>query len=169
MFWCGSATIVRRAALEGVGGVLTDTVAEDFHTTIRMHAQGWRTHYHDEILVQGKAPHDLASFLLQRARWAKGNLAVFRTRENPITCPGLTRRQRVSYFASLYNYFSGLQRITLLLVLAWVLLTGQLPMHASPATLLGALAAVVDARARRRPSRSAADRSARSTRPGSGS
>jgi cellulose synthase (UDP-forming) len=136
MFWCGSATVVRRLALEGVGGVLTDTVAEDFHTTIRMHAQGWRTRYHDEILVQGKAPHDLASFLLQRARWAKGNLAVFRTRENPITCRGLTRRQRVSYFASLYNYFSGLQRIALLLVLAWVLLTGQLPMHASPLTLL---------------------------------
>jgi Cellulose synthase/PilZ domain len=111
-------------------------VAEDFHTTIRMHAQGWRTCYHDEILVQGKAPHDLASFLLQRARWAKGNLAVFRTRENPVTCPGLTRRQRVSYFASLYNYFSGLQRVALLLVLTWVLLTGELPMHASPVTLL---------------------------------
>jgi cellulose synthase (UDP-forming) len=136
MFWCGSATVVRRTALEGVGGVLTDTVAEDFHTTIRMHAQGWETRYHDEILVQGKAPHDLASFLLQRARWAKGNLAVFRTSENPITCRGLTFRQRVSYFASLYNYFSGLQRIALLLVLTWVLFTGQLPMHASPVTLL---------------------------------
>ena len=136
MFWCGSATVIRRRALLDVGGVLYDTVAEDFHTTIRMHARGWRTGYHDEILVQGKAPHDLASFLLQRARWAKGNLAVFRTRENPITCPRLTPKQRVSYFASLYNYFSGLQRLTLLLVLAWTLLTGELPMHASAATLL---------------------------------
>ena len=77
-----------------------------------------------------------ASFLLQRARWAKGNLAVFRTRENPITCPGLTPRQRASYFASLYNYFAGLQRVTLLLVLTWVLFTGRLPMHASPLTLM---------------------------------
>jgi cellulose synthase (UDP-forming) len=136
MFWCGSATILRRAAIEAAGGVLTDTVAEDFHTTIRLHAQGWQTRYHDEVLVQGKAPHDLTSFLLQRARWAKGNLAVFRTRENPITCPGLTPKQRVSYLASLYNYFSGLQRLTLLLVLTWVLLTGDLPIHASPVTLL---------------------------------
>jgi cellulose synthase (UDP-forming) len=39
MFWCGSATVIRRAALEAVGGVLTDTVAEDFHTTIAMHAR----------------------------------------------------------------------------------------------------------------------------------
>ena len=72
MFWCGSATLVRRTALEEVGGVLTATVAEDFHTTIALHARGWRTHYHHEVLVQGLAPHDLAGFLLQRARWARG-------------------------------------------------------------------------------------------------
>lgn len=136
MFWCGSATLIRRTALVGLGGVRTDTVAEDFHTTIALHAQGWRTRYHDEVLVQGLAPHDLASFLLQRARWARGNLGVFRTRESPLRCRGLTPAQRLSYFASLANYFSGLQRLTLLGVLGWTLATGMLPMHASVATLL---------------------------------
>ncbi len=131
MFWCGSATLVRRRALLDVHGVLTDTVAEDFHTTIAMHAKGWRTRYHDETLVQGLAPHDLAAFLLQRARWARGNLAVFRTKQNPITCPGLTAKQRVSYLASLCNYFSGLQRMTLLVVLVVTLTTGALPFRAS--------------------------------------
>jgi cellulose synthase (UDP-forming) len=135
MFWCGSATVIRRAALDSVGGVLTDTVAEDFHTSIAMHARGWRTRYHDEILVQGRAPHDLAAFLLQRARWARGNLAVLRTRENPLLCAGLTWRQRASYTASLANYFSGLQRLTLLVVLVASLLAGALPMHASIGTL----------------------------------
>jgi len=138
MFWCGSATVVRRAALLDVGGVLTDTVAEDFHTTIRMHARGWRTRYHNETLVQGLAPHNLDGFLLQRARWARGNLAVLRTRENPLTCRGLTGTQRLSYSASLANYFGGLQRALLLLVLIWTLTTGQLPMRAS----LTALAAL---------------------------
>jgi cellulose synthase (UDP-forming) len=135
MFWCGSATVVRRAALVDVGGVLTDTVAEDFHTTIAMHARGWRTRYHNEILVQGLAPQNLDGFLLQRARWARGNLAVLRTRENPLFCRGLTLRQRMSYSASLANYFGGLQRAALLLVLIWTLTTGQLPMHASLFTL----------------------------------
>lgn len=137
MFWCGSATVVRRSALEEVGGVLTDTVAEDFHTTIAMHARGWRTRYHDEVLVQGRAPHDLAGFLLQRARWARGNLAVFRTAENPITCRGLSVKQRLSYFGSLFNYFSGAQRLILLVVLAVTLVTGSLPMHASIGWLIG--------------------------------
>jgi cellulose synthase (UDP-forming) len=131
MFWCGSATLLRRAALTQVGGVRYDTIAEDFHTTIAIHARGWRTHYHDEVLVQGLAPHDLAGFLLQRARWARGNLAVFRTPENPITCRGLRPAQRLSYTASLLNYFSGLQRFALLAVLIATLASGHLPMHAT--------------------------------------
>ncbi len=45
------------------GGVATETIAEDFHTTIKMHEAGWRTHYHDEILVQGLAPLDLDGYL----------------------------------------------------------------------------------------------------------
>lgn len=132
MFWCGSAAVIRRRALADVGGLLTDTVAEDFHTSIALHARGWRTRYHDEVLVQGLAPHDLGAFLLQRARWARGNLAVFRTKENPLTCPGLTAKQRCSYFASLFNYFSGLQRLALLVVLMVTLGTGTLPMRADP-------------------------------------
>ena len=50
-FWCGSPSVVRRAALEDVGGVATDTITEDIHTTVRLHSRGWRTVYHDEILA----------------------------------------------------------------------------------------------------------------------
>ncbi|MGA2837849.1 MAG: glycosyltransferase family 2 protein [Acidimicrobiales bacterium] len=129
-FWCGSAAVIRRRALEDIGGIATDTVAEDFHTTIRMHTRGWTTRYHDETLVQGLAPHDLASFLLQRDRWARGNLAVLRTPENPILAPRLTLKQRVSYLASLLAYFVPLQRVLMVLVLATMLVGGLLPVHA---------------------------------------
>jgi len=130
-FWCGSAAVILRHALEGIGGIATETVAEDFHTTIRLHGQGWHTRYHDETMVQGLAPHDLASFLLQRDRWARGNLAVLRTRENPVVAPGLTLKQRASYLASLLAYFVPVQRLAMLAVLVAMLLTGRLPMHAT--------------------------------------
>lgn len=130
VFWCGSAALIRREALESIGGVATETIAEDFHTTIRMHRDGWRTHYHDETLVQGLAPHDLAGFLLQRDRWARGNLAVLRTKENPLTVKGLTMKQRSSYLASLAAYFVPMQRLGMLFVLVVMLLTGLLPVHA---------------------------------------
>jgi cellulose synthase (UDP-forming) len=129
-YWCGSAAVIRRRALEDIGGIATDTVAEDFHTTIRMHSHGWVTRYHDETLVQGLAPHDLASFLLQRNRWARGNLAVLRTPENPITASHLTAKQRMSYLASLLAYFVPLQRVLMVAVLATMLIGGLLPVHA---------------------------------------
>lgn len=130
-FWCGSAAVILRHALEGIGGIATETVAEDFHTTIRLHGQGWHTRYHDETLVQGLAPHDLATFLLQRDRWARGNLAVLRTPENPLVAPRLTLKQRASYLSSLLAYFVPLQRLAMLAVLVAMLVSGRLPLHAT--------------------------------------
>jgi cellulose synthase (UDP-forming) len=129
-YWCGSAAVILRHALEGIGGIATETVAEDFHTTIRLHSQGWRTRYHDETLVQGIAPHNLASFLLQRDRWARGNLAVLRTPENPLVASGLSLKQRVSYCSSLQAYFIPIQRLVMLAVLVTMLITGMVPLHA---------------------------------------
>lgn len=127
-FWCGSAALIRRAALLQIGGVATETIAEDFHTTLRLHRHGWRTRYHAETVVQGLAPHSLASYLLQRDRWARGNLTVFRTPESPLRRRGLTAWQRLSYLASLNAYLAGPVRALLLVVLAAVLWTGAMPL-----------------------------------------
>jgi cellulose synthase (UDP-forming) len=130
-FWCGSATLVRRAALLDVGGVATETIAEDFHTTIKMHERGWTTRYHAEILVQGLGPHDLDGYLLQRDRWARGNLSVLHTPQSPLRASSLSPRQRLSYAASLLGYGAGPARAVLLAVLATCLWTGRLPLAAS--------------------------------------
>jgi cellulose synthase (UDP-forming) len=130
VFWCGSAALLRRRALVGVGGVSTETIAEDFHSTIKLHRAGWQTRYHDEILVQGIAPHDLDGYLLQRDRWARGNLAVLTLPESPLglRC-GLTLRQRTSYFGSLFAYGAGASRLLMIVVLVAVLAGGVLPAH----------------------------------------
>jgi cellulose synthase (UDP-forming) len=134
-FWCGSGALIRRSALLGVGGVAVETIAEDFHTTIKLHRAGWKSRYHDEVLVQGIAPHDLAAYLLQRDRWARGNLAVFTTPESPLRARELTAAQRLSYFASLSAYLAGPVRLLMLVTLAAVVWTGQLPLTATPLTL----------------------------------
>jgi hypothetical protein len=134
-FWCGSCALIRREALLSIGGVATDTIAEDFHTTIKLHRHGWRTHYDDRIIAQGRAPHDLAAYLLQRDRWARGNLAVFTTPESPLRARELTMSQRVSYMASLLSYLAGPMRLLMVFVLAAVLWTGALPLRIAPLTL----------------------------------
>lgn len=127
-FWCGSAAVIRREALLGIGGVATETIAEDFHTTIRLQRDGWTSRYHDEVLVQGLAPHDLDGYLLQRDRWSRGNLAVFTLPESPLRAREISPLQRLSYFASLAAYLAPPMRLLLLVTLALVLWSGWLPM-----------------------------------------
>lgn len=134
-YWCGSAALINRHALLAIGGVATETIAEDFHTTIRLIRHGWGTRYHDEVLVQGLAPHDLDGYLLQRDRWARGNLAVFRLPESPLRARGLSRLQRLSFLVSLLAYLAPPMRLLLLLTLGLVLWTGELPMKISLAAL----------------------------------
>jgi cellulose synthase (UDP-forming) len=134
-YWCGSAALIRRAALFDIGGVATETIAEDFHTTIRMQRHGWRSRYHDEVLVQGLAPHDLDGYLLQRDRWARGNLAVFTLPESPLRARELGPLQRLSFFASLAAYLAPPMRLLLLVTLGLVLWTGELPMKVSAVAL----------------------------------
>ncbi len=134
-YWCGSAALINRHALLEIGGVATETIAEDFHTTIRMQRGGWRTRYHDEVLVQGLAPHDLDGYLLQRDRWARGNLAVFTLKESPLRARELRPLQRLSYLASLLAYLAPPMRLLLLVTLALVLWTGELPMKISVVAL----------------------------------
>jgi cellulose synthase (UDP-forming) len=134
-YWCGSAALIRRQALLEIGGVATETIAEDFHTTIRMQRGGWKTRYHDEVLVQGLAPHDLDGYLLQRDRWARGNLAVFTLPESPLRAKELKPLQRLSYFASLFAYLAPPMRLLLMATLGLVMWTGELPMKISVVAL----------------------------------
>jgi cellulose synthase (UDP-forming) len=135
-YWCGSAAVLRRQALLQIGGVATETIAEDFHTTIRMQRYGWTSRYHDEVLVQGLAPHDLDGYLLQRDRWARGNLAVFTLPESPLRARELRPLQRLSYLVSLAAYLAPPMRLLLLATLGLVLWTGELPMKVSVVALV---------------------------------
>jgi cellulose synthase (UDP-forming) len=128
-FWCGSPSVVRRAALDDVGGVATETVTEDIHTTIRMHSRGWRTVYHNEALAFGIAPQTLHAFAVQRLRWAQGTLQLLRTRDNPLLVPGLNLAQRLNYLASTLHFAEGYQDLVYVLTPVVVLLTGVWPLR----------------------------------------
>ncbi|MCS6802728.1 MAG: PilZ domain-containing protein, partial [Dehalococcoidia bacterium] len=132
-FWCGSPSVVRRAALEDVGGVATETITEDIHTSVRMHARGWKTVYHNETLAYGIAPQTFHAFAVQRLRWAQGTMQLLRSPDNPLIRPGLTLAQRLNYFASMMTYFDSYQKLVYLLAPSIVLTTGLLPLDV-PAT-----------------------------------
>lgn len=125
-FFCGTGAVLRRAALEPYGGLLTGTITEDMHTSIELQADGWKSVYLNELLVTGLAPMDFASYSVQRLRWAEGNLKIIKE-INPLTCRGLTLPQRIAYFASMYHWTVGIPKLVFYLAPPIILFTGAFP------------------------------------------
>jgi cellulose synthase (UDP-forming) len=129
-FFCGSCAVIRRKALEEIGGFAEGTVTEDIHTSIKLHAKGWKSVYHQETLAYGVAPSTIKPFKTQRERWGQGAMQVF-VKDNPLWVRGLTIKQRINYVASMSTYFDGFQKLIYYLSPIIVLLTGKFPISVS--------------------------------------
>jgi cellulose synthase (UDP-forming) len=124
---CGSCALLRRAALDDIGGFATGAVTEDIHTSLRLHKRGWRSVYHNESLAFGRSPTNIEQYLTQRLRWARGAMQVWR-KEGILFTPGLTPAQRICYLTSVLAYFEGWQKFILYTTPAVVLVTGVVPL-----------------------------------------
>ena len=102
----GSNAVIRREALESIGGYRPG-LAEDLATSIALHAAGWRSRYLAEPLAPGRAPTDLQGWLIQQAKWARGVFEVL-IADFPRLLPRLTWGQRVSYLVRVTYYWAGL-------------------------------------------------------------
>jgi len=111
-YFCGTGGIIRRQPLEQIGGFATETITEDIHTALRMHQLGYQSVYVAEHLASGQAAGDLPAYHVQRTRWALGNLRVMFC-SNPLTAPGLTLPQRLSYLSSMFHWTVGLRKLIL--------------------------------------------------------
>lgn len=108
-FMCGTNMLIRRDALNDVGGMCESNIAEDFVTSLFLHSKGWTSVYVPEILAEGLAPEDFFSYCKQQFRWARGSLElIVRPSYNPLFRRGLTFAQRMQYLSSASYYFSGL-------------------------------------------------------------
>jgi cellulose synthase (UDP-forming) len=107
-------------------GLPTFSITEDMAVAMRLHARGWRSVFHCEVLAHGLAPEDLCATLQQRLRWAQGTIQIA-VRENPLWMKGLTLPQRLQYFTTIYSYFSGFFTLIYLLAPILYLATGIAP------------------------------------------
>jgi cellulose synthase (UDP-forming) len=98
-FCCGSCCVLRRAAIEAVGGIPTGSVIEDVHLTYRLLADGWVTRYLNEILAHGLSTESVAEFASQHVRWAVGCAQAVFLPCGPFARNGLTLNQRLHYFS----------------------------------------------------------------------
>jgi cellulose synthase (UDP-forming) len=112
-FFCGSCAVMRREAVESIGGFATQTVTEDAHTALRLHRAGWNSAYLRLPLAAGLATERLAIHVGQRMRWARGMTQIFRI-DNPMFGHGLRIGQRICYLNAMLHFFFGLPRFVFL-------------------------------------------------------
>ncbi|GKS65492.1 hypothetical protein YTPLAS72_27960 [Nitrospira sp.] len=129
-FFAGSGGLFRRQPLEGIGGFQTQTITEDIHTSMNLHAKGYRSCYLNHVLSAGLMPETFEGYLKQRKRWAMGCIQVL-LRDNPLTKRGLTWSQRLDYFGSIFYFFFGLPRLICLIAPLSSLLFDTPPIHAN--------------------------------------
>jgi cellulose synthase (UDP-forming) len=110
-FFCGSAAVLRRSALEQTGGFAGTSITEDCETALELHANGWRSIYVDKPLIAGLQPETFASFIGQRTRWCTGMMQIF-LMKNPALKRGLTLAQRACYLSSCMFWLFPIPRMT---------------------------------------------------------
>jgi len=113
-FFCGSCAVIRRTALNEVGGIATETVTEDAHTSLRMQKKGWNTAYINLPQAAGLATETLSAHVGQRVRWARGMIQIFRT-DNPMLATGMKFTQRLCYFNAMLHFMYAVPRLIFLL------------------------------------------------------
>ncbi|MES2213907.1 MAG: glycosyltransferase [Patescibacteria group bacterium] len=134
---CGTNMVLARRALEEVGGMCTESIAEDFATGLFMHERGWKSVYVPEVLAEGLAPEDFLSYYKQQFRWARGALDVI-FKYGLIFRKGLTLAQKIQYLSSASFFLSGVVVLVNILLPIIFLYTGLVPILLS-GMLLAAL------------------------------
>ena len=112
-FFCGSAAVLSRKALEVTDGFSGVSITEDCETAIELHAKGWNSVYVDTPLIAGLQPTTFATFIGQRSRWAQGMIQILRLRMPPFK-RGLNLAQRLSYMSSTLFWLFPLSRLIFL-------------------------------------------------------
>ncbi|WP_420394138.1 UDP-forming cellulose synthase catalytic subunit [Acuticoccus sp.] len=135
-FFCGSAAVLRRSALEEIGGFAGTSVTEDAETSLELHARGWNSAYVERPMIAGLQPETFANFIGQRSRWCQGMTQILMLR-NPLLRPGLSVAQRLSYLSSMCYWLFPLARTIFLFAPLCYLFFGLSIFEASGAEFAG--------------------------------
>ncbi len=134
-FFCGSAALLRREALNETNGFSGISITEDCETALELHSRGWHSVYVDKPLIAGLQPETFASFIGQRSRWAQGMYQILRFRFPPVKL-GLSLPQRLCYMSSMLFWFFPIARMIFLLSPLCYLVFGLEIFNASGAEFL---------------------------------
>jgi len=119
----GTMTLVRRDALEALGGWAEWCICEDAELGLRMMEAGYETAYVNQSYGQGLMPDTYTAYQKQRFRWAYGAVQILKGHWRElvgITPSKLTRAQRYHFIAGWAPWFAdALNTAVTVLALVW--------------------------------------------------
>jgi cellulose synthase (UDP-forming) len=126
---CGAATVwgahctFRRAALDSIGGHQVG-LAEDLHTSLVLHANGWKSVYVPEVVARGLVPADLGAYVVQQLKWSRGVFEILVEKSIP-NFRRLELSQAVAYATRMTYYLVGPFTLVSMTATAAMLYFGQ--------------------------------------------
>ncbi len=135
MYGCGAAQVwgshctFRRATLDSIGGHQTG-LAEDLHTSLRVHAAGWRSVFVPSLKALGLVPGDMVAAAKQQLKWARGVFEIL-LEVYPRVWKRLSLTQNLAYAVRFTYYLIGTVFLAHALIAALVLSFGPLDARAA--------------------------------------
>lgn len=130
MICCGTNFLVRRAALDEVGGFPVEGLIEDVELSIKLQEAQWKIVYVNQVLARGLGPEDMSAYVSQQLRWARGCVYAIRL----ILKGNIPLRIRLQYLHSCLFYLSGWTILLYLSLPVVFVFTGAQPFNGSTST-----------------------------------
>ena len=103
----GTMTLVRKRALEQVGGWAEWCICEDAELGLRLMQAGHELRYVDAVLGRGLTPDGFGAFKTQRYRWAFGAMQILKRHWRALLLPGrLAAGQRYHFLTGWFSWFA---------------------------------------------------------------
>jgi exo-beta-1,3-glucanase (GH17 family)/cellulose synthase/poly-beta-1,6-N-acetylglucosamine synthase-like glycosyltransferase len=143
----GTMCVVRRAAMEQVGGWAEWCITEDTELGLRLFEAGYTAHYTSETLGRGLMPDTYEAYKTQRYRWVYGAMQIMKRHAAQIFRgkSKLTLAQRYHFVAGWLPWFAdGFALIFGVLAMIWSLLMAVAPKYFDvPLTALSSVALAI--------------------------
>jgi cellulose synthase/poly-beta-1,6-N-acetylglucosamine synthase-like glycosyltransferase len=120
----GTMCLIRRSALEAVGGWSSDTICEDTDLGLTLLEHGWHAHYTNRRYGHGLLPDTFEFYKKQRDRWAYGGIQILKKHWRRFLPgeSGLTREQKREFMLGWLSWLGAesLGVLVALLNILWV-------------------------------------------------
>lgn len=126
----GANCTFRRAALDSIGGHAPG-LTEDMHTSMLLHAKGWKSAYEPVILSRGQVPSSISAYYKQQLKWSRGTFDLW-FNLFPKLFFKFTWRQKIHYGLLPIYYLFGFVTLIDVFVPALALITGEYPWLMDP-------------------------------------